>query len=248
VIAFTHHAVERYRERYAPEMSTRQARAALEEAAAGGDVVTLRERTILGDEQRSIPSLGIILVVKRDAGSTDEVAVTVLPAHGPRRAPVDAAIHERAAEVRARLEELRAKRATAEIAVKAAGALPGLHVADRNRKQAAIAGAKATSNVFAKMIQLLEHEARIVAPMAKAIMHEATMGNTASQAKAVARIAIRALVAIRQAATDATDRDASWSLDGIEGAITEAMDEIASLSPGMLTPTFYNWRDPKDPT
>jgi type IV secretory pathway VirB10-like protein len=75
-ILFSDHAVERFIERHAPEMSLEEARQHLENE--GQRAVRLRERTILGQEQWELQNPKCILVIKNsdDAG---RVCKTVLP-------------------------------------------------------------------------------------------------------------------------------------------------------------------------
>lgn len=76
-IAFTHHAVERYIQRHAPELAYEVALARLQQATA----LKLRERTLLGQMQYEIQDPYCVLVVKRDRACTpDLICVTVLPA------------------------------------------------------------------------------------------------------------------------------------------------------------------------
>lgn len=75
-VAVTHHAVDRFVERFAPEMSHDEARAHLEAKAAGA--ARLSTRTMLGQEQWKIEGPACVLVVKRDRGGPP-VVVTVLP-------------------------------------------------------------------------------------------------------------------------------------------------------------------------
>ncbi len=75
-IAITHHAVDRFVERFAPEMSHDEARAHLEAKAPGA--ARLATRTVLGQEQWKIEGPACVLVVKRDRGGA-AVVVTVLP-------------------------------------------------------------------------------------------------------------------------------------------------------------------------
>ncbi len=75
-IAFTQHAVERFIQRHARELSYETALARLQQAPA----FRLRERTLLGQLQYEIHDPYCVLVVKRDRQSTPElVCVTVLP-------------------------------------------------------------------------------------------------------------------------------------------------------------------------
>jgi hypothetical protein len=75
-IFFTHHAVERFVQRHAPESSQADAAAHL----ARVDATRLRERTILGQLQYQVENPRCVLVVKRDPNcSPDLVCVTVLP-------------------------------------------------------------------------------------------------------------------------------------------------------------------------
>lgn len=75
-IAFTHHAVKRYIQRHARELTYDAALARLQTAP----VTKLRERTLLGQIQYEIQDPYCVLVVKRDRRSSPElVCVTVLP-------------------------------------------------------------------------------------------------------------------------------------------------------------------------
>ncbi len=79
---FTEHAIDRFIERHAPDLSRKEARKCLEETAL--KAVRLKEKTINGESQWMLED-GIILVTKRDGGET--VCVTILPEpyrRGPR--------------------------------------------------------------------------------------------------------------------------------------------------------------------
>jgi hypothetical protein len=75
-LGFTTHAVNRYIKRHARHLEYADARRLLESSAA--EAVRLREKTLKGDAQWEVASLGILLVTKPDGG--DWVVVTVLPA------------------------------------------------------------------------------------------------------------------------------------------------------------------------
>jgi hypothetical protein len=73
---FTVHAIERFIERHAPELTYDEARKYLEENAEQAS--RLRQRTVLGQEQWQIAEPPCVLVVKTT--HTGRVCVTVLPA------------------------------------------------------------------------------------------------------------------------------------------------------------------------
>jgi len=76
-IGFTNHAVVRFVDRHAPQMSFEEAAAHLREVSA--DAVQLRERTLHGELQYRINDPRCVLVVKRDRRLHELVCVTVLP-------------------------------------------------------------------------------------------------------------------------------------------------------------------------
>lgn len=77
----THHAIERFVERYGPFPSHESARVSLETEASAA--TPIRERTIVGQEQWRGPS-GVLFVVKRDGRGAPPVCVTVLPRRSRR--------------------------------------------------------------------------------------------------------------------------------------------------------------------
>ena len=81
-IGFTEHAIDRFIQRHAPELSREEAKAFLEDAALSA--VKLRQKTFDGQFQWQVQETGIVLVTKPDSG--EHVCVTVLPrpeAKGP---------------------------------------------------------------------------------------------------------------------------------------------------------------------
>lgn len=71
---FTEHAIDRFIERHAPDLSRTEARRYLEDTAL--KAVRLKEKTLNGETQWQIED-GTVLVTKRDCG--ENVCVTVLP-------------------------------------------------------------------------------------------------------------------------------------------------------------------------
>lgn len=74
-IEFTEHAILRFIERHAPQMSMEEARDYLSTAASGA--VRLKAKTIRGQTQWHIPANQIVLVTKPDG--QEHVCVTILP-------------------------------------------------------------------------------------------------------------------------------------------------------------------------
>jgi len=80
-LTFTYHAVDRYVQRHAPELTIAEATRRLAAAALGA--VRLKERTVRGHDQYHLPDLDVIAVIKRDPGRKGATVVTILPAKAP---------------------------------------------------------------------------------------------------------------------------------------------------------------------
>lgn len=155
----THHAVERYRNRFAPDATFMEAQRELEELARRAS--PLKERTVNGTEQWRTPD-GVILVVTRDY-KDGPVCKTVLPkceedeqAHDPWHEDVDDAL---SSEILSRKIQLQREIATERATIKRC--LDELRVANaivsdavEMRRRAAVANRDANDRVHALSAEL----------------------------------------------------------------------------------------------
>lgn len=156
----THHAVERYRNRFAPDATFMEAQRELEELARRAS--PLKERTVNGTEQWRTPD-GVILVVTRDY-KDGPVCKTVLPkyeeendqAHDPWHEDVDDALNSEILSRKIQLQrEIATERATIKRCVeelRVANAI--VSDAVEMRRRAAVANREANDRMHALSAEL----------------------------------------------------------------------------------------------
>lgn len=240
VIRFEPHAVDRYRQRFAPDLSYDEATAALAAAAPGA--IPLKERTTAGDALWRLPDLGVVIVTKRDPGVTGHVCVTVLPRSASRDyRPVPQHLDDRMAAAdllaasiaadEARLAD--ARRAVTFAASTVAAERDAVKVSQVEKARPAVleatartlAAVKVERAVTAKVepirsrLALAHIEMAIVKEECKTIRHALTTDETISRLKGALRLAMRALHGEAEAA------------DAIAG--------VVAVDPGLGTRAFW---------
>lgn len=220
-IGFTEHAIDRFVERHAPELSREEARNFLAEAAQSA--VKLRQKTYSGQFQWQVEDSGIILVTKRDAG--EDVCVTVLPQ------PEQHGISE---------EEMELMREYALVQPSVPPPAP-----QRNKqgffgtKKAPVA-AEGSQQIFTlskKQVRQLLHVRHL--EVAKVRQVEKTKRHFDKQAEEISKTKRALRVAIRFLLNNAWDQP---------DAAKQAIIDIRAIDPGFLSEGFWNpeW-DPAKP-
>lgn len=241
-IKFTDHAVQRYRQRHAGELSFDEAKERL--VGAAGSAVPLRRKTDNGQEQWRVDSLDIILVTKHDPKARVHTCVTVLPKLADYRHPSGSLaehVENLAAEARlreasaaadlARLREAQrqaAAEATTGAVTTAVETLtraadlpppPSTATATGSYYASATAAAGARAKELAIQHDALRIHRAILDAELKTIRHACTTDREQHKLRRVLRIAVRHLMGI-------LDREVAYN------AITE-------IDGGFLSPEFF---------
>lgn len=224
-LVFTNHAIARYKQRHARNLTLLEALRVLEEAAP--EAVRLGDKSIKGDaDVWAVPSLGIRLLVRTDQRPTpgeapQNIVLTVLPQNAPQQEDA-ALIADLQAEARAVFAQVKAERDAIRADIEAAPAKSAQRSAlqqqfDERSHQIAI--------VHLELVGL-EHWARVLTTETKE--REKTLRTQAARADEYGsrsdalRIAVNALFNI-----------------GIDNLIAhKALADISRINPGLVTDGF----------
>lgn len=232
-LLFTHHAVSRYVQRHARDLTPEEARDVLESEASSAVKLGVKSAKNDADEWE-IPSLGLRLLVKPDArqGPTEEpqcVVLTVLPQRRPQEddyaliATLQAEAHAVFERVKAEREEVKARIVVVRSQSKPRTPPISSLLSKQEELAYTVKIAKLELAAIERWACVLTTETR---EREKTLRTQLTSDSTLALTKASLRVAIRALVAI--------DNDEARG----------ALSEIESVHPGFLSPEF--WSKPQD--